>query len=104
MHTCRENAFVGIYALFSDNKCPLFTRLGGGGPLKGDNVTFFYRFFISGLPLPGKMCDFPMNNPSWAEYQTSIQMPSWAEAPYRVEIVFLDETTIVRNFIKKNIG
>ena len=28
---CRENAFVAIYALFSDNKCPLFTRLGGGG-------------------------------------------------------------------------
>ena len=21
---CRENAFVAIYALFSDNKCPLF--------------------------------------------------------------------------------
>ena len=40
---CRENAFVAIYALFSDNKCPLFTRLGGGSP-KGDNVTFFYRF------------------------------------------------------------
>ena len=47
---CRENAFVAIYALFSDNKCPLFTRLGGGSP-KGDNVTFFYRFFfIAGLP------------------------------------------------------
>ena len=36
---------------FSDNKCPLFTRLGGGGSPKGDNVPFFYRFFISGLPL-----------------------------------------------------
>ena len=42
---CCENAFVAIYALFSDNKCPLFTRLGGGSP-KGDNVTFFYRFFL----------------------------------------------------------
>ena len=47
---CRENAFVAIYALFSDNKCPLFTRLGGGGSPKGDNVTFFTVFFISGLP------------------------------------------------------
>ena len=27
---CREIVFVAIYALFSDNKCPLFTRLGGG--------------------------------------------------------------------------
>ena len=27
---CCENAFVAIYALFSDNKCLLFTRLGGG--------------------------------------------------------------------------
>ena len=33
---CRENAFVAIYALFSDNKCPLFTRL--------DIVCFFNRF------------------------------------------------------------
>ena len=40
---CRENAFVAIYALFSDNKCPLFTRLGGGSP-KEDIVHFFYRF------------------------------------------------------------
>ena len=47
---CGKNAFVAIYALFSDNKCPLFTRLGGGSP-KGDNVTFFYYFFIAGLPL-----------------------------------------------------
>ena len=40
---CRENAFVAIYALFSDNKCPLFTRLGGGSP-KADIVHFFDRF------------------------------------------------------------
>ena len=40
---CRENAFVAIYALFSDNKCPLFTRLGGGLP-KADIVHFFDRF------------------------------------------------------------
>ena len=41
---CRENAFVAIYALFSDNKCPPFTRFWGGGSPKGDNVTFFYHF------------------------------------------------------------
>ena len=40
---CREIVFVAIYALFSDNKCPLFTRLGGGSP-KADIVRFFYRF------------------------------------------------------------
>ena len=44
------------------------------------------------------MCEFPMNNPSWGEYQTFIEMPYWAEAPYVVEIVFDDETTIVRIF------
>ena len=27
---CRKNAFVVIYALFSDSKCALFTRLRGG--------------------------------------------------------------------------
>ena len=42
---CRESAFVAIYALFSDNKCPLFARLGGGSP-KGDNVTFLPFFYI----------------------------------------------------------
>ena len=40
---CRENAFVAIYALFSDNKCPLFIRLGGGSP-KADIVCFFTIF------------------------------------------------------------
>ena len=40
---CREIEIVVIYALFSDNKCPLFTRLGGGSP-KADIVRFFYRF------------------------------------------------------------
>ena len=43
MLICRENAIVAIYALFSDNKCPLFTRLGGGSP-KADIVHFFDRF------------------------------------------------------------
>ena len=50
---CRENAFVAIYALFSDNKCPLFARLGGGSP-KGDNVPLFYRFFYCGASLTQK--------------------------------------------------
>ena len=43
---CRENAFVAIYALFSDNKCPLFTRLGGGFAQSGHCplfLPFFYR-------------------------------------------------------------
>ena len=40
---CREIIFVAFYALFSDNKCPLFARLGGGSP-KADIVHFFYRF------------------------------------------------------------
>ena len=37
---CRENAFVAIYALFSDNKCPLFTRLGGGVAQSGHCLLF----------------------------------------------------------------
>ena len=41
---CREIVFVAIYALFSDNKCPLFTRLGGGGSPEADIVCFFNRF------------------------------------------------------------
>ena len=40
---CHEIVFVAIYALFSDNKCPLFTRLGG--------VAFFTVFLIGRLPL-----------------------------------------------------
>ena len=46
---CRENAFVAIYALFSDNKCPLFTRLGGGVAERGQCHLFFTVFLISGL-------------------------------------------------------
>ena len=30
---CREIVFVAIYALFSDNKCPFFSRFGGVGNL-----------------------------------------------------------------------
>ena len=40
---CRENAFVAIYALFSDNKCPLFTHLGEGVAQSG-HCLLFYRF------------------------------------------------------------
>ena len=40
---CREIVPVAIYALFSDKKCPLFTRLGGGPP-KADVVCFFTVF------------------------------------------------------------
>ena len=41
---CRENAFVAIYAFFSDNKCPLFTRLGGGGHPKRTLSAFLTVF------------------------------------------------------------
>ena len=48
---CRENAFVAIYAQMS-NKCPLFTRLGGGGVCrKGTMSPFFTVFFYIGAPL-----------------------------------------------------
>ena len=40
--------------VFSDNKCPLFARLGEGP--KGDNVTFFYRFFYCGASLRHLVC------------------------------------------------
>ena len=40
---CREIVFVAIYALFSDNKCLLFTRLGGGVAQSG-HCLLFYRF------------------------------------------------------------
>ena len=48
---CRENAFVTIYALFSDNKCPLFTRLGGGGFAKRGQCHLFLPFFYSAASL-----------------------------------------------------
>ena len=38
---CRENAFVAIYARFSDNKCLLFTRLGRGVAKSGYCLLFF---------------------------------------------------------------
>ena len=46
---CRENAFVAIYALFSDNKCPLFTRLGGVSR-KGTMSLFLPFFLYRGSP------------------------------------------------------
>ena len=47
---CRENAFVAINVLFSDNKCALFARLGGGGVAERAQCDLFLPFFISGLP------------------------------------------------------
>ena len=47
---CRENAFVAIYALFSDNKCPLFTRLGGGVAQSGHCPLFCPFFLHDGFP------------------------------------------------------
>ena len=45
---CCENAFVAIFALFSDNKCVLFLCLGrGGGDLrKRHDVTLFLLVFV----------------------------------------------------------
>ena len=51
---CREIVFIAIYALFSDNKCPLFTRLGGSP--KADIVCFFYRFSYMMASLIGDDC------------------------------------------------
>ena len=42
---CREIEIVVIYALFSDNKCPLFTRLGGGVTQSG-HCPLFLLFFL----------------------------------------------------------
>ena len=39
-----------INLILSDNKCPLFVRLGGGGRRKGTMSPFFTVFFIAGLP------------------------------------------------------
>ena len=47
---CRENAFVTIYALFSDNKCPLFTRLGEGVAQSGHCLLFLPFFLYDGFP------------------------------------------------------
>ena len=48
---CREIVSVAIYAIFSDNKCPLFTRLEGGGRPKRTLSAFFTVFLIGWLPL-----------------------------------------------------
>ena len=42
---CREIVFVAIYAFFSDKKCPLFTRLGGGGVPPKRTLSAFLPFF-----------------------------------------------------------
>ena len=47
---CRENVFVAIYALFSDNKCPLFTRLGGGVAQSGHCPLFWPFSLHDGFP------------------------------------------------------
>ena len=52
---CHENAFVAIYALFLDNKCPLFTHLGGRVAERGQCHLFFYRFLYQGSPKKGQL-------------------------------------------------
>ena len=51
---CRENAFVAIYALFSDKKCPLFTRLGGVAQ-SGHCLLFLPFFLYDGFPKERKI-------------------------------------------------
>ena len=51
LYIVREIEIVVIYALFSDNKCPLFSRLGGGGHPKRTLSAFFTVFLIGRLPL-----------------------------------------------------
>ena len=41
---CRKNAFVAIYAFFSDSKCLLFTHLGGGRPKR--KLSALFAFFL----------------------------------------------------------
>ena len=48
--TCRD------LFTFSDKKCPLFTRLGGGIAGGGQCYLFCRFFFIAGLPLIRTMC------------------------------------------------
>ena len=47
---CRENAFVAIYGLFSDNKCTLFAHLRGEGRPMQTYSAFCIAFFTRGLP------------------------------------------------------
>ena len=60
---CREIVFVAIYALFSDNKCPLFIRLGGGGRPKRTLSAFFTVFLINRMASLSPLCKelYPMN-------------------------------------------
>ena len=58
---CREIEIVVIYALFSDNKCPLFTRLGGGGVAQSGHCLLFYRFFHMMASLKAVFCVFSHN-------------------------------------------
>ena len=66
---CREIVFVAIYALFSDNKCPLFTRLGGGRP-KRILSAFFTVFLIGRLPL-GRSIQFKLSSALWDHEESS---------------------------------
>ena len=75
---CREIVFVAIYALFSDNKCPLFTRLGGGVAQSGHCPLFLPFFFIGRLPLLF-LCVFPLETSGPLPYKfcvdTGVTLP-----------------------------
>ena len=48
---CRKKIFLAIHALFSDNKCSLFTGLGGGGVAERVQCHLFLPFFYIGASL-----------------------------------------------------
>ena len=49
-----------INLIFSDNKYPLFTRFGGEGGAKGDNVTFFTIFYSRASVSPSLTKNAPL--------------------------------------------
>ena len=57
---------------FKQQMSPFYPFRGGGSP-KGDNVTFFYRFFISGLPLAYNAMHLAYRQEFLGWYKTSFQ-------------------------------
>ena len=88
---CRENAFVAIYAIFSDNKRALLARFGGGGRRKGTKGPFFTVSFIAGLPL----CCLP----GWLTFSTEWRRPPLFRLPIQPRPLLPLDLTIYFNII-----
>ena len=71
---------VQIKKTFLNGHCPF----RGGGPPKGDNVTFFLPFFISGHPLSLSGALFPL--PRTPNFRWLVQWHLWV---YKFETCFL---------------